>query len=992
MESGRTNRLKLETGHSAQLFQGLMRFRVRGVLLVSNLYDFFTLSEDGSLYESLINEYLGLGLTTMPSLTRVSRGAEALSLLAEPGRFDLVICSLRLDDMQADQMAREMRSAGITTPVVLLTHDSRELAALLHSGRAALFDRVFVWQGDFRVLLAIISNIEDHANVEHDTALVGVQSIVLIEDDVKFYSSYLPLIYTAIVEQTADVIAEGVNPAHKLLRRRARPKILLCHTYEDAWGHFERYHDTILGVVCDIAFPREGSMDATAGFDFTRSVMQSHADIPVLLQSHDAANGARAAELGVSFRRKDSPTLLRDLKQYMLQHFGFGDFVFRDADGIELKRADDLRTFQEALRVVPDSSLSYHGQRNDFSRWLKARTEFDLAHSLRPMKVSDYGSIAELRSYLVTSIGDRRRESQRGWVVDFDPDTFDAERTFARIGGGSLGGKARGLAFANALLLAGNLEEEWPGVRITTPPSVVLGTDVFDRFLDFNDLAGFAIRCNDDAEILARFREGRFPVAAEEALRAYLVAAHYPLSVRSSSLLEDSQFMPFAGVYDTFMLPNQHRDPGVRLDDLLDAVKRVYASTFYTSAKRYLRSTPYRLEEEKMAVIVQKLVGAKRGDRYYPDFAGAARSYNFYPTAPLTPEDGIAMVAIGLGTQVADGGATVRFCPRHPRNQIQFSRVEEGMRYSQHTFFALALPTEDAVREAGGPLHLAEETLQRAEADGVLAALASTYSNENRVLYDGIARDGPRVVTFAPILKNDLFPLAEIIQRHLELGMRGMSGPVEIEFAVNLSVPEGARREFQLLQLRPMVIDREVERLKVEDAPAKTLVCRSTRVLGNGASDDISDMVVVDRDRFERANSVLAARELGNFNAKLAELGRPYVLIGVGRLGSADPWLGLPVRWDEINAARVIVEAPLRDAAVAPSQGGHFFENLAASGISYLTVGNDDAGEFVDWKWIAGQPVEQEGTYVRHLRLKHPLRVVVDGHQGLGLVIKPAKR
>ena len=992
MKPSRPEPPRLDVRDPTRLFQELARFRVREILLVSSLYGSFTLSEDGSLYESLLNEYLGLGLTHMPNLTRVSSGAEALSLAAEPGGFDLIICSLRLEDMHSVEMVRRMREADLTTPVILLAYDSRELASLLHGGGAAVFDRVYIWQGDFRVLLAIIHSVEDRANLERDTGLVGVQSIILIEDDVKFYSSYLPLFYGAVFEHTADLIAEGVNPAHRLLRMRARPKIILCGTYEEAWRYFECYHETILGVVCDIEFPRGDVPDPEAGFQFARDVIQSHGDIPVLLQSHEAENRARAEEVGASFLRKDSPTLLADLKEYMVEHFGFGDFVFRLGDGTEVARAADLRSLEEALQVVPAESVSYHGQRNDFSRWLKARTEFDLAHRLRPVKVSDYGSIEEVRAHLVTSIQAHRREAQRGKVVDFDPDSFDPAHSFARIGGGSLGGKGRGLAFASALLSAADVETDHVGVRISVPPSVVLGTDVFDRFLETNDLLGVAIHSNDDDEIVKRFLDARFPEEEADALRVYLECAHYPLSVRSSSLLEDSQFMPFAGVYETFMLPNNHRDPRVRLGELLDAVRRVYASTFYQSAKIYLRSTPYRLEEEKMAVVVQRLVGVPHGELYYPDFSGIARSYNYYPTPPMTRDDGIAVVALGLGKQVVDGGEAVRFCPRYPRHLIQFADVDNGVQYSQRTFYALALPSPDAPRERREPGRLVVETLERAERDGVLAMMGSTYSRENRAIYDDIAREGARVVTFAPILKNDIFPLSQIVERQLALGRGGVSGPVEIEFAVNLSVAAGETPEFGLLQLRPMVIDREVERLSVTEVPHELLVCRSTQVLGNGASEDIRDLVVVDPDRFERADSPRTAREIGRLNSLLMEQGRPYALISVGRLGSADPWLGIPVRWAEISGARTIVEAAMRGIRVAPSQGGHFFQNLAASCIGYLTVGDGDAEGFVDWEWLARQPAEYEGVHVRLLHFERPLRALVDGQRARGLVMKPGAR
>jgi hypothetical protein len=605
--------------------------------------------------------------------------------------------------------------------------------------------------------------------------------------------------------------------------------------------------------------------------------------------------------------------------------------------------------------------------------------------------VSDYGSIEEVRAHLVTSIQAHRREAQRGKVVDFDPDSFDPARSFARIGGGSLGGKGRGLAFANALLSVGGVETEYEGVRVSVPPSLVLGTDLFDRFLESNDLLAFAIHADDDDEIVARFLKARFPEEDADALRIYLEAARYPLSVRSSSLLEDSQFMPFAGVYETFMLPNNHEDPRVRLGELLDGVRRVYASTFSRSAKAYLRSTPYRLEEEKMAVIVQKLVGVPHGGRYYPDISGVARSYNFYPTPPMTREDGIAVVALGLGKQVMDGGQAVRFCPRYPRHLMQFSNVDRDLRYSQRTFYALDLPRPDAPRGREAA-RLVVETLECAEHDGALTAVGSTYSPENRAMYDGIAREGTRVVTFAPILKNDVFPLPQIVERQLALARAGVSGPVEIEFAVNLSVPPGQPREFHLLQLRPMVIDREVERLSVADFPPEALVCRSTQVLGHRASEDVRDLVVVDPERFVRADSLGAAREIGRLNALLAEQHRPYVLISVGRLGSADPWLGIPVRWDEISGACAIVEAPMPGISVAPSQGGHFFQNLAASSIGYLTVRDGDPESLVDWEWLARQPAEYEGVQVRLLHFEEPLRALVDGQRARGLVTKPGAR
>lgn len=972
-------------------FQDLMSFRVREILLVSSRYDSFILSEDGSLYASLLDEYIGLGLTHIPGITRVSTGAEALRRATEPNRFDLILCSLRLSDMHASDLARRIKQVGVETPVVLLTYDNRELNELVQTDSVTMFDKVFVWQGDFRIFLAVIKFVEDRANIARDTELVGVQSIIVVEDNVKFYSSYLPLIYTAVLEHTAELIAEGVNPSHKLLRMRARPKIILCSTYEEAWHYFETYHEHVLGVISDIEFPRGGESDPEAGFRLARAVRRSHSDIPVLLQSDDVGNKERAEEIGASFLQKDSAVLLHELRRYMEHHFGFGEFVFRVEDGTVKGRATDLRTLEEQLALVPPESIAYHGARNHFSTWLKARTEFLLAYRLRPEKLSDYADIEDVRAHLIRSLREHRREQQRGSIVDFDPDTFDQGTSFARVGGGSLGGKARGLGFANSLISTYGLERAFPDVRLSVPPSIIIGTEVFDQFLENNDLWNLAIKSDDDEAILQRFLDAHFPDLVTEALAAFLDTVRIPLSVRSSSLLEDSQFMPFAGVYDTFMIANNQSDPRVRLDVLIDTVKRVYASTFSRAAKTYIKSTPYRVEEEKMAVIVQKLVGSVHGDRFYPDFSGVARSHNFYPVSPMKAEDGIASAALGLGKQVVEGGATFRFCPAYPRHLVQFASIEDTLKYSQKDFFALTMPDPSATPPSDHSPELAVHGLDVAERDAVLYAIGSTYSIQNHRLYDGVSRAGPRVVNFAPILKNDLFPLPQVLKRLLALGKEGMSGPVEIEFAVTMTRQPGEPRQFYLLQMRPMVIDQELERLSIIETHREDLICESVDVLGSGVVTDIHDIVVVDRDRYNRAESVTVARAVGAINLELLDQRIPYVLIGVGRWGSADPWLGIPVRWEDISGARVIVEAGMKDLKVTPSQGTHFFQNITATRTGYITVSSDSRKSFIDWEWLASQPAVREGSCVRHLRLEKPLSVVMDGHRSHAIIVKPGR-
>jgi CheY-like chemotaxis protein len=924
----------------------------------------------------------------MPNINRVSSGKAAIEMVKELGRFDLIVTTMRLEDMHALEFAGQIKQAGLDIPVVLLTYDNRELNELRRRHDLSVFDRVFMWQGDFRIVLAIIKYIEDRINVDYDTHLVGVQSVVVIEDNVRFYSSYLPIIYTEMMKHTQRLISEGVNPAHMLMRMRARPKILLCDTYEEAWSYFKKYEDTILGVISDIQFPRDGEKDPEAGFAFARSVIDSYPDIPILLQSRDTKNKDKAFKIGASFLLKNSPHLLRELSDFMKGHFGFGDFVFRLPDGKEFGRAGNLRELEEQLRVIPGECLLHHAERNHFSVWLKARTEFWLAHRLRPQKVSDYASVEAIRDYLIDSLHALRVEQHRGIVVTYDRETFDEAGSVARIGGGSLGGKGRGLGFASTLLNMYRIEDQVDGVHICVPPSVVLSTNVFDQFLEINQLRDFAIETSDDDAITRRFLDAELPEHAVESIASFLDSFRYPLSVRSSSLLEDSQYIPFAGVYNTYMLPNNHKDPGARLEELLSAIKRVYASTFSVRAKRYFKPTPFRLEEEKMAVIVQKLIGVRHGNRFYPDFSGVARSYNYYPIEPMSAEDGIASVALGFGKTVVDGGRSLRFCPRYPRHLVQFSAVEDALNYTQRDFWALDIPDENCDEDHRREFNLTAYGLDAAESDGTLGPLGSTYSVENDAIYDGISRQGTRIVSFAQILKSDYFPLMKILEFMLQLGKRGMSSPVEIEFAVNMSVSDSQLKEFHLLQMRPMVINLEREHLELEEPVEGEVICKSSSVLGNGVIKDIQDIVVVDADRFKRSDSPIAAKEISLFNMELTSRDVPYLLIGVGRWGSADPWLGIPVMWDDIWGAKVIVESDLLDLAVAPSQGTHFFQNITALKVGYFTVNSTAKGGFVNWKWLAAKRAAGEKKYTRHIHLEDPLTIVMNGHTQEGVIVQ----
>ena len=977
-------------GTRFQGFQNLMRYRVRDILLVSSLYDSYLFEEDGRLYELIRNEYQGLNLSHSPELTRVSSGKEAIALAQEENRFDMIITTLHIEDMHAVTFAKMVREAGLKIPVVLLAYDNRELTELFAHHDTSVFDRVFIWQGDFRIIIAIIKYLEDKLNVDHDTRLVGIQSIILIEDNVRFYSSYLPLIYTEALKQSQRLISEGINLSHKFLRMRARPKILLCTTYEEAWDYFQKYQDYVLGVISDIDFVHDGKQDPQAGIEFAKNVKMQHPDIPILLQSNLSDNEEKARLVGASFLLKDSPMLLHELRQFMIQHFSFGDFVFRMPDGMEVGRAQDLKTLEEQLHLLPEESIRYHAERNHFSNWLKARTEFWLAHRLRPRKVSDYPSVAALRADLIASLHDYRQLRQRGLITDFVKETFDPSSSFARIGTGSLGGKARGLGFVNILINNYNVRDRFDEVQIFVPPAVVIGTDVFDEFLDENHLRNYALNAADDMEITRRFLDAKkFPEDILGELAAFLDIITDPLAVRSSSLLEDSQYHPFAGVYETYMIPNNNPDPFIRLKHLLNTIKRVYASTFYRSAKDYIRVTSYRLEEEKMAVIIQKMVGAAHNNKFYPDFSGVGKSHNFYPVQPQTSEDGIVSVALGLGKIVVDGGNALRFCPKYPLHLQQLSTIEDTLQNNQNDFFALALTEQQNPVVLTHDMLVKRFDLQIAEIDGTLNNVGSTYSHENNSISDGISRQGHRLVTFAPILKGRIFPLPEILELLLDMGSWGMGAPVEIEFAVNLSVPDGRAREFGLLQMRPLVISRELEELNVEEIEPSGLICQSLQVLGNGVIREIHDIVMVDIHRYDRAKSREVAAEVSRLNSLLVSENKPYLLIGVGRWGTLDPWLGVPVTWDQISGARAIVEANMKDFNVTPSQGSHFFQNLTSFMVGYFTVNSHANQGFIDWEWLSQQKAVEELEYTRHIHCDNSITIKMNGHKNKGIILKP---
>jgi CheY-like chemotaxis protein len=969
------------------MFRELMSYRVREVLLVSSLYDSYILEEDGQLSESLDAEFYQLNLSSSPRITQVSGADEALAAL-ERHPFDLVITMARLGGTDPRAFARRIKEAHPSLPVVLLADNHFEAHRVKELNRPPVFDQVFVWRGDVTLFLAIVKFVEDRRNVERDSEIGGVRTIILVENSVRFYSSYLPLLYTELMKQTHALMADGVNARQRLRRMRARAKIMLAETFEEGLTLFERFRATTLGIITDARFPRGGESNPEAGLEFVRHVKEMDPDMPALVQSSDEGLASRAHALGASFLYKHSPRLLEELRRFMQTNLGFGDFIFvSPEDGRELDRASDLAAMPDALSRVPGGSLRYHASRNHFSNWCMARTEFALADRIRPVKASEFSSDEELRSFLVGAFAELRSEARRGVVVDFSAREVNELAGFVRIGGGSMGGKGRGLGFINSLLTMQPVEDD--AARIFVPPAAVIGTDAFDEFLDANQLHGLALSEVSDDELDAAFLAAPLPGWLADDLQAFLTRARDPLAVRSSSLLEDSYDLPFAGVYRTLMLANTAPTDQARFAELAAAIKLVWASTFSSNAKAYIANTPHRPEEEKMAVVVQRLVGSRHGRHFYPDFSGVACSHNYYPVLGMKAADGLAAVALGFGRTVVDGGKAVRFSPASPRNVPQFTGIAGYLQTAQREFFALDLERESPIasrrEDALVPLGL-----DVAERDGTLARVGSVYSRDNDAIYDGISRPGIRLVTFAPILKLGVFPLPRILTRLLALGQQAMSCPVEVEYAVTLPQDGEAQPEFAVLQVRPLVVEvasEDVDELLRVVDPSE-IMCYSTQALGQGRVHELRDVVYVKPDAFDRSSTVTVAAEVEAVNRELAEHGRPYMLIGPGRWGTSDRFLGVPVLWRQISGARVIVETELDDVPVTPSEGTHFFQNITAFGVGYLTVHRRQGRGFVDFDWLAGLTAYRETRFLRHVRLERSLDVRIDGRSQSGLVLK----
>jgi CheY-like chemotaxis protein len=971
---------------SFKVFHELMAKKVTEILLVSSPYDAFIMEEDGRLAERIIHEYRGLNLSRPPMLTWVSTACETFDALSQK-KFDLVITMPLLDDMNAFDLGKKIRAQHPELPIMLMAHHTSRFLLEQRDQFKGAIDRLYVWRGNTDLLLALIKNVEDQLNVAYDTQRAMVRVIVLVEDSPLYYSSLLPLLYKEIVMQTQAVMEDSLNDEHRILRMRARPKILVAETYEEAEALVQQFRPYLLCVISDVRFPHQGRVDENAGVSLLRMIREEIPDLPLLNLSSEESNRDRAVKIPAVFLNKNSQTLHEEIRKFFETHLGFGDFVFQMPDGGEVARASNLRSMEKLLPSVPGASVFYHATRNHFSSWLMARSEILLATRLKPVKATDFETPEALKDYLVACIHERRKGRQRGIVTDFVSDDFDPDADFIKLGKGSLGGKARGLAFVTTLLKENpQLQKKFSEVAITVPNTLVISTECFDAFMLENDLVNLDTEGLTDARINETFLSARFPEWFRKDLATFLAQISYPLAIRSSSLLEDAQYQPFAGIYKTFMLPNRHPDPDERLDQLLRAIKLVYASTFLEVPRSFALSTQHRIEDEKMAVIIQKLNGSVWGDYFYPPLSGVAQSYNFYPMDHMKPEEGIAHIALGLGKTVVEGEQALRFSPRYPQFLPQFSTVEDILKNSQRFFFALKLSDTDAALDLDQDATLARLEISDFSDQLPVQYLSSLYDPNDQRIRDTSRGPGYRIITFASILKYQSFPLPEILSDILEMGRKGMGCPVEIEFAVNLPMgrPE-AMPEFALLQIRPMALGQQHMEVEITEADRAGAVCFSTRALGNGIVTDIADIVYVRPDRCDPAKTLEMAAEIGKINAAIIKDNRRYLLVGPGRWGSRDRWLGIPVAWNDISGVASIVETKTETFQADPSQGSHFFHNITSMGISYITVANTRS-DHLDWNWLQNLCPASETRFLCHVRLSSPLTIKVDGKSSKAVI------
>lgn len=968
-------------------FVNLMTKRIFNVLLVANPYDAFMLEDDGRIDEKIFIEYMNLSLRYPPRFTQVSTPDEAKEQL-EQTKYDLVICMPGSDNSEIFDIARDIKENYPTIPMVVLTPFSHGITARMEHEDLSIFEYVFCWLGNTDLLVSIIKLIEDKMNLEHDVQEVGVQMILLVEDSIRFYSSVLPNLYKFVLKQSQEFATEALNEHQRTLRMRGRPKIVLARNYEEASSLFEKYKRNVLGVITDARYPRQGQIDPLAGVKLLAEIRAKDKYVPLILESSEVSNKEFADQYEASFVDKNSKKMNIDLREIVSEHFGFGDFVFRNPDTLqEVARVRNLKELQNIIFTVPADSLMYHISRNHVSRWLYSRAMFPPAEFLKQISPDTIQDVDAHRQLIFEAIVKYRKMKNQGVVAIFKRDRFDRYSNFARIGEGSLGGKGRGIAFIDNMVKRHLEFEEFENATVAIPKTVVLCTDIFDEFMDTNELYHIALSDADDETILRAFLRAQLPDRLIEDFFTFFEVVKSPIAIRSSSLLEDSHYQPFAGIYNTYMIPYLE-DKYEMLRMLSDAIKGVYASVYYKDSKAYMQATSNVIDQEKMAVILQEVVGNQYGERYYPSISGVARSINYYPIGEEKAEEGVVSLALGLGKYIVDGGLTLRVCPYHPAQVLQTSEMEIALRETQTKFYALDLKNMGQNFSNDDGFNLLKLHVREADKDGSLNYIASTYDPYDMVIRDGIYPGGRKVITFANVLQHDVFPLPKILQLVQEYGQNEMRRPVEIEFAVNLDA-KSKSGTFYLLQIRPMVDVKADLNEDLTSIPDEDVILRSFNSLGHGIMEDVFDLVYVKTEDYSPSNNQEIAYEIEKLNAQFLTDEKHYLLVGPGRWGSSDTWLGIPVKWPHISAARVIVESGLTNYRIDPSQGTHFFQNLTSFGVGYFTINPYMNDGVYALDWLNSLPAVHETKFLRHVRLEKPLVVKMDGKKKIGVVLKP---
>ena len=967
--------------------QDLIFHRIHEILLVASPYDSFVLEEDGRLTEQILHEYMGMNFSNAPRVWQSSTASDALTMLSRQD-FDLIVVMMRIADMDPILFCSKIKELYPQKPVVLLAFDESEIKQLPEKFEKSSIDNIFIWSGNANVLLAIVKLLEDKMNIKRDIKKADVRCIILIEDSPRYYSLILPMIYKEISHQVKEMVDKSASDHERLLYMRGRPKILLARSYEEAERYFKRFRMSTLGIISDIRFPKKGKLDKNAGAKFARWARSIDPSIPIMLQSKHNKNANLAKEVQAHFLYKDSPTLLRELRDFLVSNFGFGDLVFRTPKGKEIIRVSDLNGLINAINTVPEESLLFHAKSNHFSNWLAAHGYLGLASKVRPINYADFKDSLEHRNYLIELINNTIQNRKTRQVVAMQRDKFDHSKRFIQISGGSLGGKARGLAFAQKMIRSSNLRKRYPELNINIPHVAVIGTDSFDQFMKENNLWNNALSDKSNKQINNLFIKSSFNKSLMESLKLFIKSVKYPLAVRSSSLLEDSQYQPLSGMYATYMLPNNQSKLNERLNDLVTAIKLVYASTFYQDPKSLISRSVHRIEEEKMAVILMEMVGQNYNDRYYPTFSGTAQSFNFYPISYMKRNDGVAHLALGLGRTIANGEKSLRFSPKYPGILPQYYSIKATIESSQNSFYAMRLNGINSSSLKNEDKNLSSFSLKIAEKDGSLKWSGSVVSNEDNIIRDTLAQNGTRVITFTPILKWSMFPLVDILNDLLEMGKDSLGCEVEIEFAVNIFEDENKSPEFSLLQIKPMVMGGSRELINMDNESSKSILCNSKVTLGDGFIDNVQHIVFVDPKKFRAANTKTIAKEIHQINNAMLNKS-PYILVGPGRWGSADPWLGIPVNWEHISGASAIVEIGINDFPVDPSFGSHFFQNVTSMRLGYFTIDNDSKEESFDHNWLKKQKIIKNKKFTACYELERPLRIKIDGQTGNGIILKP---